>query len=114
MDKHGVPTVTAIALLLAPAEHQTPWQNEAPVRHALRRYLLIVLGWKRWARADAKAAALVSLARAERRVHLPRGFDSDSDLSAWLPTHECICCGRFVVRRYEQFCTLPAHGASPR
>ena len=83
----GIPSVTQVAFLLAPAENQTPWVNEAPVRHAIRRYLLIGCRWtKSWHRADAKAAALVSLARAERKVHLPRGFDSDSDLSAWLPT----------------------------
>jgi transcriptional regulator with XRE-family HTH domain len=106
MDK-TVPTVTEIALLLAPNEHEGPWQHEAPVRHAIRRYLLIGCQWTRsWHRADAKAAALVSLARAERKVRLPKGWDSDGDLSAWIPSHECFCCGRFFVQRFEsqRFC----------
>jgi hypothetical protein len=97
-----LPSVAEVAVLITPGEREGPWQREAPVRHALRRYLLLNLRWARsWHRADMKAAALVALARAERKVRLPRGWDSDDDVSAWVPTTECVVCGRVVLHRFE-------------
>jgi hypothetical protein len=106
------PSVAEVAALVKPAEHEGPWEREAPTRHALRRYLILVGHW-RWERADRRALALVRLARAENKTKLPAGWDSDGDLSAWIPVEECICCGHHFKGRYsnQAYCS---HACSKR
>jgi hypothetical protein len=100
------PSVADVVLLITPGERELPWEREAPTRHALRRYLLALKWTRSWHRADLKAAALVALARAERKVRLPTGWDSESDLAAWLPDTECPICGKFFRARFygQQYC----------
>jgi hypothetical protein len=52
----AVPTIEAVAEILAMAPVDQPWRLEAPVRHAIRR-LLLSSGWSSWYAADFKASS---------------------------------------------------------
>jgi hypothetical protein len=88
------PAVTEVAEVLALAPPALPWRNEAPARHRIR--VLLVLQGMAWERTDWLGHSLVARARNERGVRQPRGWDSDADLSQWLPDFDNprVVCGR--------------------
>jgi hypothetical protein len=111
--RYRYPAVTEVADLLALARPIFPWKREAPVRHAIR--VLLILQGMPWPRADFIGHSLVARARIERSVGQPRGYDTDTELSYWIPTEECPICDRRFVRAFsdQAHCsTACAHAAA--
>ena len=99
----SIPTVAAVAEILARAPRSQPWRHEAPCRALIRS--LLCLDGDKWWHADRVAFVTVAKARIEVGIRAPVGGDSDFDLSSWIELANCAICDRpFVPHRPSQEC----------
>jgi transcriptional regulator with XRE-family HTH domain len=113
-SKLQLPSVPQVAEVLALAPPVMPWKFEALCRAWIRARLCVQ--HVSWPRADRMAFVLVAFAREELGIRAPRGYDSDADLSNWIPSEECGVCGRFYCRVWPEqtHCSTACSNAAAR